>query len=172
MQKNQKGPPAMLKWCRTDVPHKGWTLVRVEDVMEGMDGCDESLYETCEMCGKEEIRYVHVLTHPGYEGQIRVGCVCAEKMTDDYVTPRKYEHQVKNRAARWRNFRKQTWYINHKGNLVLHYKGEYITAIVRQSGISFIYDGCWISRYKGRRIEDMEALKAAAFDAFDKRQRE
>ena len=151
----------MLKWYRTDVPHKGWTLVRVEDVMEGMDGCDESLYETCEMCGKEEIRYVHVLTHPEYEGQIRVGCVCAEKMTDDYVTPRKYEHQVKNRAARWRNFRKQTWYINHKGNLVLHYKGEYITAIVRQSGISFIYDGCWISRYKGRRIEDMEALKAA-----------
>ena len=139
----------MLKWYRTDVPHKGWTLVRVEDVMEGMDGCDESLYETCEMCGKEEIRYVHVLTHPEYEGQIRVGCVCAEKMTDDYVTP-----------------------INHKGNLVLHYKGEYITAIVRQSGISFIYDGCWISRYKGRRIEDMEALKAAAFDAFDKRQRE
>ena len=44
----------MLRWNRTDIPHKGWTLLRVEDVMEGMDGCDESLYETCEMCGKEE----------------------------------------------------------------------------------------------------------------------
>ena len=115
---------------------------------------------------------MHVLTHPDYEGEIRVGCVCAEKMTNDDITPKKYERRMKNRAVRWRNFQKQVWYFNRKGNLVLHYKGEYITAIVRQTGISFIYDGSWTSRYKGRRIEDMNTLKAAAFDAFDKKEQQ
>lgn len=53
-------------------------------------------YEQCEMCGNEKIRYAHVMIHPEYPEEIHVGCVCAEKMTDDYDTPRKRETAVRN----------------------------------------------------------------------------
>ena len=83
------------------------------------------------MCRNERIRYVHIMTHPEYPGEIRVGCDCACKMTEDYETSPGKERRLRNRAARKRNFMKQPWNINRNGNLVLRYKGEQITAIER-----------------------------------------
>ena len=58
------------------------------------------------MCGRERIRFVHIMRHPDYPDELRVGCVCAEKMSDDYVNPRRAEDTLKKRAVRRKNFNK------------------------------------------------------------------
>jgi hypothetical protein len=158
----------MARWDNPGVPHKGWTLICVEDLGEDVSGDEEIEYETCEMCHNERIRYVHILTHPEYPGEIRVGCDCACKMTEDYETSPGKERRLRNRAARKRNFMKQPWNINRNGNLVLRYKGEQITAIERNGRYGFVYQNRWTWRYRNRGIYDLETLKAAAFEIFDK----
>ena len=75
----------MSEWNKPGLPHKGWTCVDVIDLAEGIDETESIPYEQCEMCGNEKIRYAHVMSHPDYPDEIYVGCVCAEKMTGDYV---------------------------------------------------------------------------------------
>lgn len=157
----------MARWDNPGIPHKGWTLVGCIDLGEDVYGDEEIKYETCEMCHNERIRYVHILTHPHYPGEIRVGCDCACKMTEDYVTHPEDERKLRNRANRKRNFLKQDWYRSNKGNLVLNYKGEYITAVERQGQWSCVYRNRWTNRFHGKIITDLATLKLAAFDAFD-----
>ena len=157
----------MGRWNIPGIPHKGWSIIGCEDILDGIEDPDNREYETCEMCGQERIRYVHIMCHPNYPNVLRVGCSCAEKMTDDYETPRDQERKIQNRAHRRVNFLKQNWETNNKGNLVLRYKGERITAIKRNGGYGFVYNNRWVWDYKGRKICDLETLKMAAFDAFD-----
>lgn len=157
----------MARWDNPGIPHKGWTLVDCIDIAEDLCGDDEIQYETCEMCYNEKIRYVHILTHPDYQGEIRVGCDCACKMTEDYVTHPDDERRLRNRAVRRMNFLKQEWYISRNGNKVLKYKGEYITAVQKCGRYSCVYNNQWTNNYRGKSIMDLETLKLAAFDAFD-----
>lgn len=100
----------MERWDRKGVPHKGWIFEYIED--------NEGNYEQCEMCGKEGIRFVHVLSHPEY-GEIRVGCECASKMLDDYVNPQQRERTLKNKINRLKNFLKIEWNYNSTKKLIL-----------------------------------------------------
>lgn len=100
-----------MRWDKADIPHKGWQYVGMEDLGEDVYPGDPIPYEQCEMCGKEKIRYVHLLKHPDYDGEIRVGCDCASKMLCDYVTPQDRERNLKNRVNRRKNFMKQEWYM-------------------------------------------------------------
>lgn len=52
------------------------------------------------------------MVHPDYAEEIHVGCVCAEKMTDDYINPRKSERALKNRNSRKNNFNRAQWNFN------------------------------------------------------------
>ena len=61
-----------------------------------------------EMCGNEKIRYVHIMTHPEFPGELRVGCICACHMTDDYENPEARERDLKNRVQRKKNFMKKS----------------------------------------------------------------
>lgn len=61
------------------VPHKGWTCIDVIDLRADGEQPEETDYATCQMCGNEKIRYVHVMQHPDYIAELEVGCVCAEK---------------------------------------------------------------------------------------------
>ncbi len=79
----------MHRW-RPDMPHKGWTHDGVEDI--------EQPTHVCEMCDQESIRYVHTLWHPEVSQPVYVGCVCAEKLCEDYVNPRRIENAAKARA--------------------------------------------------------------------------
>ena len=76
---------------------------------EDLEFGDDVEYEQCEMCGQEKIRYVHVLQHSDFNGELRVGCVCAEHMTDDYINPQKSERELKNRLNRKKNFMRREW---------------------------------------------------------------
>jgi hypothetical protein len=64
--------------------HKGWNAVSVIDSRQDDESDDSPTYETCEMCGNGKIRFVHVMSHESYPDELRVGCRCAEKMSDDY----------------------------------------------------------------------------------------
>ena len=154
----------MARWTLTGVPHKGWTLIGYEDVKEEDPDAE---YESCEMCGNE-IRYVHILEHPDYVGTMRVGCNCAEKMTEDYTTQRIHENEMQKRASRRVNFMRQVWHKNGNGNLIIKYKGVRITAIERNGNYGFVIYNNWIWNYRGKSIRSFDTLKTAVFDALDK----
>lgn len=125
----------MLRWNKPDIPHKGWEYVGMEDLGDNVYPGDTIPYEQCEMCGHEKIRYVHLLKHPDYNGEIRVGCDCASRMTLDYVTPEERERNLRNRTNRRKNFMKQEWYRKPEtGNYILRYKGDYITIMKSRFG--------------------------------------
>lgn len=61
---------------------------------------------------------IHVLSHSRYADEIRAGCVCAERMTDDYVTHRKRERQLLLKSKRRETFLEMKgWKVSRKGNL-------------------------------------------------------
>jgi hypothetical protein len=160
----------MTRWNKANVPHKGWKYLGMEDLGENLEPDDVIKYEQCEMCGNERIRYVHILEHPDYYGEIRVGCVCASKMIEDYVNPREKERELKNRVNRKKNFMKQEWrYKPSTGNYSLRYKGDYITIIKSKfnSGWGVIFKGKCQWDYNGRMITDLNTAKIVAFNLFD-----
>lgn len=83
-------------WGLPGAPRRGWVCIDVYDA--------GTPSETCQMCGKDDIRYVHTMEHPDHADVLEVGCVCAEHMSDDYVNPKARERKLRNRAAR-----RKTW---------------------------------------------------------------
>ena len=159
----------MARWNKEGIPHKGWRYLDIEDLGEGLEPGQQIEYEQCEMCNNERIRYVHILSHPEFERELRVGCVCASKLTDDYINPQQREKDLINRLKRKKNFAKQDWYIHPRsGNLVLPYKGDYITIIKSKYGsFGIAYNNKYYWKYRGRNIYDVETAKQAAFELFD-----
>lgn len=159
----------MTKWSKEGLPHKGWKCIDVIDLAEHVTSGDTIPYEQCEMCGNEKIRYAHVMTHPEYPNEIYVGCVCAEKMTDDYDTPRKKETAVRNRSMRRNNFNKVQWRFNsEKGTYSKKYKGEYITIMKSRYGnwgVFFANQRIW--EYDGQKIRSFDEAEKVAFYIFE-----
>lgn len=157
----------MEEWNQKGIPHKGWYCVNAIDLAEGIEPGEEVEYEQCEMCGKEKIRIVHIMKHPE---ELKVGCVCAEKMSDDYINPREREKKIRNKWARRNNFNKVEWKENiDKKTYSKKYKGEYIT--IKQSiygnwGIFFADNRIW--KYDGKIILSFEEAEKIAFDVFEK----
>jgi hypothetical protein len=79
------------KWCWPNVPHKGWTCTDVYDLGGDYLGI-------CEMCETQEIRYVHVMTHPDYDGELGCGCVCAGNMEENLTGAQEREKKLKLRS--------------------------------------------------------------------------
>lgn len=61
---------------KATLPRKGWLCVEVSDHGDYL--------KDCQWCGVAQFRYGHLMTHPEVADQIEVGCVCAEKMAQDY----------------------------------------------------------------------------------------
>lgn len=159
----------MTRWNKPNIPHKGWKHVEVVDLGEGVAPGEPISYEYCDMCG-EKIRYVHILTHLEYAGELHVGCDCASSLTADYVNPEEQERRIRNKAIRRTNFVQKTWtYKPETGNYTLRYKGEYIT-IMRSKydsgwGVIFRRKQQW--QYRGMKIEDFDTARLVAFELFD-----
>lgn len=152
-------------WKQTDIPHKGWTLIDVIDVREDNQSEDETEYESCMMCGNERIRYVHIVEHPQYEETLRVGCVCAEKMTSDYLNPRKLEQKLRNKAARRTNWKKKEWKFSIKGNRYLKIEGHFIT--IFRDKITNKYKVSIDSTFGKKQFDTLEDAKTAAFNGIE-----
>jgi hypothetical protein len=50
----------------------------VVDLRADGEPADNTDYATCQMCGNEKIRYVHIMEHPDVEEALDVVCVCGE----------------------------------------------------------------------------------------------
>jgi len=151
-------------WDNSHVPHKGWHDEEVYDANPDNDGT----YHTCEMCGNTLVRWVHVMRHEQYWKDLEVGCVCAEKMEDDYERPKDLEQRVQNRSKRkvtWLTSEK--WRRSAKGNLCRRLGGERGMLIIMPDQFN---DGKWVvvldsKFHTGYATED--AAKCAAYDMID-----
>lgn len=151
----------MCRWDQKDIPHKGWTCQNVEDICDGseFDSCE---LESCEMCGTS-IRYIHIMEHNSHPNILRVGCICAEKMSDDYIQPRKREKNLKNKALRRNKWLNRRWRTSQKGNQYLNLKGNNIGVRKKRNGKW----GWWINSTFSRRSYDSEnKAKMELFDYF------
>lgn len=158
-------------WDKKDIPHKGWSCVDMVDLREDeycmdIETLKSEIYEQCQMCNQEGIRYVHIMEHPDYVGRLRVGRICAEKMESDYSAPKKRENGLRNRNSRMKNFFKREWKLNQKGNYVLKYKRELITIMLskyNESEYGIAYNDTYTWKYKKRKIKDLKTARLAAF---------
>ena len=147
------------KWSQPGVPHKGWICIEIEDF--------GALDAICEMCEVQEIRYAHHMEHPAYPESLRVGCVCAANMEDDYDRPLKRERALKNAAQRRRRWLSRSWRTSRRGNSFLNTDGMNITVFERRPGV---WGARITDRITGnelpskRRNMTEEAAKLAAFD--------
>lgn len=110
----------MALYDKKGLPHKGWVLENSIDV--------EQEYETCEMCGKYPIRYVHYLTHPDCPERVAVGTECASNLTTEYVDYKGIEKKLRGRAQKFSTYIKKEWNacITQNGSKYysLRYKGN------------------------------------------------
>lgn len=122
---------------------------------------EEGRYETCQMCGRPEIRFVHVMRHPNVSECFNVGCVCAEKMSDDYKGPKARESKLISRAAqRARWLTRKGWKLSSKGHPYINVKGVNL-------GVKSI-NNRWMyrigDRFSSTRYNSMDEAKLALFD--------
>lgn len=152
-------------WKQPGVPHKGWTLEDVEDIREDGQEEWETDYETCMMCGNEKIRYVHILTHPEVAEEFRVGCVCAEKMTGDYVNPKQSERELRNKTNRRINWAKKQWKISHNGNYFLNWEEHHLLIYRDKKSSKFkVKIG---ETFGNKKFENLEKAKIAVFNGIE-----
>ena len=148
------------KWSSPGIPNKGWTCVCIEDLGE--------VDAVCEMCETKEIRYVHYMEHPRYQGQLGVGCVCAGKMENDDEGPLKRESALRNSTYRRSRWIARKWRTSQRGNPYLNTDGMNISVFRKSSGTwgARIIDRSTRREKSSRRIHLTEnAAKLAAFDA-------
>lgn len=106
------------------LPQHGWRHYKVIDLQHGQRGFANLPRVSCEMCGKEWLRFVHIMQHEQHEGPIHVGRKCATKISGDNVTPKESERRLRNRAtikARWLT---RKWKTSRVGNPYLKIKGK------------------------------------------------
>jgi len=152
-------------WKIPGIPHKGWEFQGVIDLGENGGYLSENDYETCMMCGNENIRYIHLLSHEEVAEEFRVGCVCAEKMTGDYSNPKQMENNLRNKSSRRTNWVKANWQWSRKGNLYLK-KGGHILTIFRDKKSNKFK--CMIDEEFGTvHHRNIDAAKAALFNKME-----
>jgi len=151
-------------WDQPGVPHKGWRCIDVIDIRADGSSADETDYATCQMCGNERIRYVHIMEHDEFD-RLEVGCICAEKMSGDYVNPRQTEAVLRNRAGRKAKWLKRKWRRSAKGNAFINAEGHNLVvfpAKFKPGRWSFGIDG----DFSRQTFASEDAAKLAMFDRF------
>lgn len=153
------------RWSLPNIPHKGWTIVSVYDIRDDGQSVDETEYETCMMCNNERIRYVHIVTHPEVEEEFSVGCVCAEKMTNDYVTPKQLEKKLRQKTAKRISWIKKSWQRTGMGNHTIIYEDHRLLIFKDQKTSKY---KCKIGNVWGKKnFESIEQAKNAIFNGID-----
>lgn len=150
---------ANQRWDQEGLPHKGWAEQKTIDL--NPDGrADEAAYETCEMCGNERIRFVHVMVHDAVPGPLRVGSVCAGKMTDDYEAARRREERLRSRAGRQKRWLSRAWRQSQKGNPFINVDGHNVGIHRTRGGWGYRID----DRFGTRSFASSDEAKLALFD--------
>jgi len=145
-------------WDDPNVPKKGWVCVDVIDLGRPVGECG--------MCGKEDIRYVHIMRHELHP-TIGAGCVCAGNMEGDVSAAKERENSLKNKINRFKTFTVTNFKTSAKGNLYTKYKNTVITFMQSKKengGWNFVESGEFSSYFK-----TLDEAKRAAFEKIDAR---
>jgi len=147
------------KWSQAGVPHRGWSCIDIEDL-----GAPD---ETCEMCERQEIRYVHHMRHADYPDVLRCGCVCAGHMEEDLAGARRRETALRNAAGRrraWPN--RKGWKISPRGNLHIKVDGYHVTVFRKSKGWGAVISvpATGYERFAQRFYPTVTAAQLATFD--------
>jgi hypothetical protein len=115
-------------WDDPSVPKRDWEWVETRDEGRGN-------YIECEMCGYEEVRYVHVMSHPEFTKLVEVGCICAAHMTGESVDLfREREKPLRSKAQAWERWQKRHWKRSAKGNATICVDDDYMTVFKNRYG--------------------------------------
>jgi hypothetical protein len=146
------------KWSQPGVPHKGWECIGCHDL-----GKPTAI---CQMCETRDIRYVHEMAHPEYEGYLEVGCVCAEHMEAVSSAPRLRERRLQNQAMRRRKWCTRRWYESYSGQQELRTNGWEFSIFPFKGGWSAIvtHAASGFRRPSRRYYATADDAKLAAFD--------
>lgn len=147
-------------WKLPGIPQKGWEFVIIIDLRE--EGKD---YETCMMCGMQQIRYVHVLCHSDVTEEFRVGCDCAERMLNDYLQPRKRQLELENRAKRKMNWLNKAWKQSIHGNYFYNYKDHFL--LIFKDKKTGMYKFKIDDHFFGYEFKYLQEAKAGIFNQLD-----
>ena len=155
----------LMSWC---APLSDWHCVQIDDMAEvGWIAGNGMGHATCELCGCEKVRFVHVMRHERYFEDINVGCVCAGVMEGDVLAARERERKMTNRAKRKRNYLKRRWESNYNGRHILRYKNQWVVIWLLHGQYGVICGNKSASDYKGKRITNFLTAVHAAFDLVD-----
>lgn len=111
----------------------GWRWLRAIDLHDE-EGREFGDYEQCEYCSKEQIRFVHYLSHPDWRDTIAVGRICASDLSGDPKADSE-ERRLRNRAQRKANFLKlKGWRTSAKGNYWIEYQDHHIIVVRCSNG--------------------------------------
>lgn len=146
------------KWSQPGIPHKGWVCIDTADLGEPS--------AICEMCETREIRYVHYMEHEDYGGKtLACGCVCAGRMSEDYVGAKERETSLRNTASRRLRWLSRKWKTSRVGNDYINI-GEYNIVIFSNRGWGFRIAGPGLGGpYFSKRYPTEELAKMGAFNA-------
>ena len=157
----------MRGWDDPSIPKNGWTCVGTDDLGEPNG--------TCQMSGTA-IRYVHIMTHPRYDGEVEAGCICAGHMEGDIGAAVRRDERMRKKsgvrkrlAARRKNFPDlKGWRETQNGNMRLR-KDKLLFLVFRDRGLwgsmikssdPSIDDEDWVDG----RFDTYEDAMLAAFD--------
>jgi hypothetical protein len=153
------------KWGDGAVPKRGWALVNSFDALEEGEGD----LQICEMCEIQEIRYVHVMVHPGYApGQLECGCICAGVMSGDPARVVETEarlRQLAGRRARWLS--RKSWKVSARGNSYINDRELNGVVYPGQGGFGFRIEHRQTKRCLLVSRKPSATLKAAQLRLFD-----
>lgn len=145
-------------------PLTGWYCIDVVDVRE--EDYDAELW-TCELCGCDKVRFIHVMDNDLYFEPVRVGCICAGIMEGDILAAEERERQMRNRASRRRTFVKHKWQQSARNIWYRTYRRQELM-ITEYGGAYSVHAGPrTATRYKGKPIRDLYSAIYAAFDLAD-----
>ena len=148
------------KWSDKGVPHKGWSCVDTTDL-----GPDRDDWQKCEMCEVMDIRYVQVMTHPDYDGELECGCVCAGHMEEDLQSARHREAMMKSIARRRLGFpRLKGWRVSMKGNPWMNYRNWHVVIFPRGRGYGGLVERGERKLFIQGMYPTEDAAKLAAFN--------
>jgi hypothetical protein len=148
------------KWAQPGVPHRGWRCVDIEEL-------DEQDH-LCEMCEARMVRFVHVMENDRYDGELRVGCVCAGHMEQDLEGARRREANFKNSRSRCRRWLSLIWRKSVAGNDFLNTNDGFNVVVYRRGGTwgaRVEHRASGYTRSSKRPYPSQDAAKLAAFDA-------
>lgn len=155
------------KWSEEGVPHKDWYCVGEFDARE-----EYGDLITCEMCEKQEIRFVHVMQNRRYPTLLNCGCVCASHMSGDAQNAEAREKAMRSRASRRSNFPKRKgWKVSARGNPYIKVDGVHIVIAKNRDGLYRVgHKRAWDNDFSWAKqgYPTADRAKLAAFSIYEK----